>query len=201
MNRCLGTMGDVSGGLYSLCCMHILVAYFIHNGLDFLISCSMLPLPLLVVTKQQVLGKGKKTRSCVSERRGDRGHGIRGHPEKLTFELRSKRREEASSDIKRTLMTPRSRGGGFDLGSEPQEGCRKRDLALDHSLSPQLMALRYVRHQSTEQKCREQAFCPTGEALRLLPPPWACASWQCQPASLLTGTSWSPERSQSFLHP
>lgn len=33
-------------------------------------------------------------------------------------------------------MTPRSRGGGFDLGSEPQEGCRKRDLALDHSPQP-----------------------------------------------------------------
>ena len=64
-------MEDVSSGLYSLCCTYILVAYFTHNGLDLLIPCSTLPLPLLVVTKQQVLGKGKKTRSCVSERRGD----------------------------------------------------------------------------------------------------------------------------------
>lgn len=55
-----GTMGDVSGGLYSLCCMHILVAYFIHNGLDFLISCSMLPLPLPSCHKATSTGKRKE---------------------------------------------------------------------------------------------------------------------------------------------
>lgn len=65
-------------------------------------------------------GKRKEDQVMLVRDERTRVMEVGGHPEKLIFELRSKRREETSSDIKGTLMTPGSREGGFDLGSEPQ---------------------------------------------------------------------------------
>ena len=70
-----------------------------------------------------MLVRDETTSSCVSERRADQGHGIGGHPEKLTFENKAK-------VIKKGAWCLR---GGWFLAQRPanaQSSARPRTLYL-----------------------------------------------------------------------